>query len=125
VSGLLIDTDVLINFLRGREHVRVFFASMAEEHTFYCSAITVAEICVGMKPDEKSRTDELIDGLDVLAVDREIAQKAGNYKCSIRSRALELADCIIAATAFCNRAILVTGNTRHYPMDDIKKLAVR
>ena len=125
MRNLLVDTDVLIDFLRGRERAKVFLVSMAEEHTLYCSAITVAEIYAGMRPHEKSKTDELIDSLNILAVDREIARKAGGYKSSTKSQTLELADCIIAATAFCHRAILATGNARHYPMDDIEKRSMR
>ena len=47
--------------------------------------------------------------MNVFVVDREIAQKAGTYKGNTRGQTLELADCIIAATAFCNRTILCNG----------------
>ncbi len=118
---IVVDTDVLIDFLRGKEHARAFLTSMAEEGTLCCSAITVAELYAGMRRTEEPKTDELIDSLNILEVDKEIAQKAGRYKAGTKSHSLELADCIIAATAFCCRAILVSGNVRHYPMNDIEK----
>jgi predicted nucleic acid-binding protein len=120
----VVDTDVLIDFLRGREHARAFLTSMAEEGALCCSAITVAELYAGMRSTEKPKTDELIDSLTILEVDKEIAQKAGGYKAGTKSHTLELADCIIAATAFCYKAVLATGNTKHYPMDDIEKRAM-
>ena len=51
MRDLLVDTDVLIDFLRGRERAGAFLVSMAEKHTLYCSAITVAEIYAGMRPE--------------------------------------------------------------------------
>jgi len=77
-----------------------------------------------MKDHEKEKTDKLIDSLDIVDVTREIAEKAGKYKRNVKSHSLEPDDCLIAATAFIKRAILATGNERHYPMRDIKKIAV-
>jgi len=94
---------------------------MPEEGTLCCSAITVAELYAGMKHTEKPKTDELIESLNILEVEKKIAQKAGGYKAGTKGHSLELADCIIAAAAFCRKALLAAGNTRHYPMDDIGK----
>jgi predicted nucleic acid-binding protein len=77
-----------------------------------------------MKEHEKTRTDELLNSLEIVAVDRAVAEKAGLYKRSIKSHGLELDDCLIAATAFVKKAVLATGNSKHYPMSDIKKIAV-
>lgn len=118
---VLLDTDVLINFLRGKEQARDILMSLAGESDLCCSAVTVAEIHAGMKAHEKSGTSELLDSLLIVDVTREIAEKAGAYKRMMRSQALELDDCLIAATAFIKRAVLVTGNDKHYPMADIKK----
>lgn len=124
MSGYLIDTDVLINFLRGIENSRLFLSDIAMEEVAYCSVITIAEILAGMKPQEKPRIDALIDGLEILPVTLEIAQKAAQYKKDIKSHALELDDCLIAATAYIHRKKLATCNTKHFPMDDITKIRV-
>ena len=86
-----------------------------------CSAVAVAEIHAWMKEHEWVKTTELIDSLTIIEVTRDIAEKAGAYKSTIRSQGLELDDCIIAATAFVKDAMLATGNVKHYPMTDIKK----
>ena len=121
---VLVDTDILINFLRGRENARQFLFSLIDDAAISCSAITVAEIFAGMRASEVQKTRDLMDNLDVIPVTREIAEQAGRYKGSIKSHSLELDDCIIAASAFVGKAILATGNGRHYPMEDIKKVVV-
>jgi predicted nucleic acid-binding protein len=121
MSIVLVDTDILINFLRGMEKAKSYVERVATEGTVLCSAITVAEIYAGMREHEKEHTDALLDSLEIIEVARSIAQKAGLYKSGSKSRTLELDDCIIAATAFEMGAVLATGNGKHYPMDDIRK----
>jgi predicted nucleic acid-binding protein len=124
MSSTIVDTDILINFLRGKEKARDFLISQLNEAVLCCSAITVAEIYAGMKGHEKTGTDELLNSLDIVPVDRTIAEKAGHYKKDINSHGLELDDCLIAATAFIKKATLATGNGKHYPMSDIRKIVV-
>lgn len=125
MKNVLVDTDILINFLRGRETAKKFLALLLEDATIYCSVITVAEIYSGMKEQEKGKTGELLDSLNVIDVNREIAEKAGRYKREGKSQSLELDDCLIAASAYIKGAVLATGNERHYPMSDIKKTIVK
>jgi len=124
MKTVLLDTDVLINFLRGREKARDYLLSLMGEADLCCSAVTVAEIHAGMKEHEQAKTVDLLDSLSIVDVTRGIAEKAGAYKRSIKSQGLELDDCIIAATAFVKGAILATGNDKHYPMRDIRKNVV-
>lgn len=120
MKNTLVDTDILIHFLRGRREAKDFLSSLLERPQILCSSITVAEIFAGIRPGEEEKTRALIDNLDVLDVTREIAERAGQYRRTIRSRTLELDDCLIAATAFVHRSVLATGNGKHYPMRDIE-----
>jgi predicted nucleic acid-binding protein len=124
MRAILVDTDVLIHFLRGREQAREFLQSTVGDADLCCSTITIAEIHAGMKEQERERTEELLDSLTIVDVTKSIAEKAGFYKRTIRTQGLELDDCIVAATAFAKHAELATGNVKHYPMGDIKKTAV-
>ena len=124
MKPVLVDTDVLINFLRGKQQAKEFLLSQLDSGPILCSVITVAEIFAGMRPHEQEKTRALLDNLEVLPVTRAIAKKAGFYKGGIKSHALELDDCLIAATAHRHKATLATGNDRHYPMDDISKTVV-
>jgi predicted nucleic acid-binding protein len=121
MSIVLVDTDILINLLRGVEKAKLYVENAAAEGAVLCSVITVAEIYAGMKEREKSQTDALLDSLEVVDVTMDIARQAGAYKSTIRDRSLELDDCLIAATAHEMNAILATGNEKHYPMNDIRK----
>lgn len=124
MKKVLLDTDVLIDFLRGRENARQYIMSIMEDSDACCSSITVAELHAGMKEHERRLTTELIDGLNIMDVNRAIAEKAGEYKRSIKTHDLELGDCLIAATASIENAVLATGNVRHYPMGDVRKQTV-
>lgn len=124
MGPVLVDTDILINFLRGRELAKEFLLAQLE-NGILCSVITAAEIYPGMKPHEQERTKELLDNLEAIPVTLAIAEKAGSYKGAIKSHAPELDDCLIAATAHFHNATLATGNDRHYPMADIQKTVVR
>lgn len=124
MKNTLIDTDILINFLRGREKAKEYLSSVIDDAMVYCSAITIAEIFAGMKEHEREKTEELLDSLNIVDVNREIAEKAGSYRNSIKSQSMELDDCIIAASAFVRQAVLATGNGKHYPMMDIEKVIV-
>ena len=124
MKDVLVDTDILINFLRGKETAGYYLNSLLEDSTVYCSAITIAEIQAGMKDHEKDKTNALIDGLNIVEVNKEIAEKAGYYIRTQKKQLLELNDCFTAATAFSKRAVLATGNGKHCPMEDIRKVIV-
>jgi predicted nucleic acid-binding protein len=120
----LVDTDILINFLRGKRKAKEFLSSLLEESNIFCSAVTVAEIAAGIRTGEEERTKALLDQIEVLDVTRDVAEKAGFYKRSAKGHSLELDDCLIAATAFVHKAVLATGNGKQYPMKDIRVLVI-
>lgn len=59
--------------------------------------------------------------LNPVPLTAEVGRKAGRYlKSYARSHGVELADALVAATAFSNNMPLWTLNKRHYPMRDIR-----
>ena len=125
MTKLLLDTDVLIDVLRGREAVKAFLEDAADRFVPCCSVISVAELFVGMYPEEERATRALLDGLVILPVTQEVAEVAGRFKRGTTTRRLELADCLIAATAYVDGATLATGNVKDYPMSDITVVKAR
>lgn len=124
MKSVLVDTDTLIHFLRGNVKAREVLYGLLEDSDILCSVITVAEIHAGMKPHEREKTLELLESLHVVDITAAIAEKAGQYKRTIKSQSLELDDCFVAATAHEKNALLLTGNGKHSPMADLNKKVI-
>lgn len=122
----LFDTDVLIDILRNREET----IRQVEEWTYKadilaCSVVTVAEIFAGLRKGEEKKTRELLESLTKLTVTEEAAERAGEFKKETKSHQLYLDDCMIAATALVNDAVLFTKNVKHYPFKALKLERIR
>ncbi|MDT8439951.1 MAG: type II toxin-antitoxin system VapC family toxin [Wenzhouxiangellaceae bacterium] len=117
MNSFLVDTDVLIDFLRGYGPA-VEWLRQARNRPLV-SVITVAELRAGMRAGEESALESLFGALLVLPVDERIARQAGDLRRQFGPRhGTGLADALIAATAIVNQARLVSLNVRHYPMID-------
>lgn len=116
----LFDTNVIINHLKGNPKIVSFLKSLEHDEKFY-SVITEIEIYSNIREQEKEKTDLFFSHLKSIEVTREIATTSSEYMQRYRkSHNLELADAIISATAKVDRLILLTSNTKHFPMKDIR-----
>lgn len=116
-AGLLVvDTDVLIDYLRDRSEAVVYLEGI--EQPLAVSAITVAELSVGVREgEERRRLDAFVAAFDVLGLDRQAAVQAGLWRRQYGpSHGMGLADALIAASVAAAGATLVTLNRRHFPM---------
>jgi len=116
-AGLLVvDTDVLIDYLRDRSQAVAFLEGI--EQSLAVSAITVAELYVGVREgEERRRLDAFVAAFDVLGLDRQAAVQAGLWRRQYGpSHGMGLADALIAASVQAAGATLVTLNRRHFPM---------
>jgi predicted nucleic acid-binding protein len=112
---LLIDTDVLVDFLRGLPKAVKYIKAHSEE--VIISAITVAELYSGVRDEERRQLDDFISLFDVIPASHAIAKTGGLYKQQYhKSHGIGLADAIIAATSVITEAELKTLNTKHFPM---------
>jgi predicted nucleic acid-binding protein len=113
---LLLDTDLLVEYLRGRAEAGEWLES--QDADLAVSAITVAELCAGIKGARESQLlDRFLLALEVLPATEEIGRLAGQYRRDYGpSHGTGLADALIAATATVDGSSLVTFNRRHFPM---------
>lgn len=113
---VLVDTDVLIDYLRARPEAVRFVEAEGPEPLI--SAISVAELYAGVRDEKEQRALELfVAGFEVVPVDSTIAERGGLYRRDyLRSHGVTLADALIAATASVCKAKLVTPNAKHFPM---------
>lgn len=114
--AVAIDTDVMIDFLRG--HPKAVALVEANAEVIILSAVVVAELYAGVREGaEQAMLDELVAHLRVEPVTDAIAAAAGLLKRDYgKSHGVGLGDAIVAATALAHNAALLTLNTRHYPM---------
>ena len=116
VKSILLDTDVLVDFLRGHSKALAFVNAKSDR--IILSTIVVAELYAGVKGEaEQVVLEDFISLFRVIRVDAEIAKTGGLYKRDYaKSHGVGLADAILAATAEAENAELKTLNTKHYPM---------
>lgn len=119
MKKFLIDSDILIDFLRGTVGSKDYLSKLSEDSSLHCSVITIAEIHAGMRKNEEEKTTALLDSLFAVPITEKIAKIAGGFKRDAKSHNLELDDCLIAATALVEKAVLATKNIKHYPMKKI------
>ena len=117
----LLDTSILIAFLRGEEDVVAKVEEYLEEFDrLSLSIITYYEILRGLKyiDNEKKLRDfeELMDKSEIITLDREIIDKASGIYADLKRRGelVEDADILIAASCPVKGMILVTDNEEHF-----------
>jgi hypothetical protein len=113
---ILIDTDVMIDFLRGNK--RAVDYVKANSDRILLSAIVIAELYAGVKgKTEQEILDDLVGAFQVVPITGEPAKSGGLLKRDHgKSHGVGLADGMIAATAQSLHAELKTLNVKHYPM---------
>ena len=115
-GSILLDTDVLVDFLRGHNKAVAFVNAHSDQ--IILSSIVVAELYAGVKGDaEQVALEDFVSLFRVVPVDAAIAKTGGLHKRDYgKSHGVGLADAILAATAAVENAELKTLNTKHYPM---------
>lgn len=115
-NTMLVDTDVLIDFLRGCNKSIAFIEKFSSQ--IILSPIVVAELYAGVKgTNELAVLDNFISQFRVIPITSKIAKAGGLYKRDFnKSHGVGLADAILAATAENEKAELKTLNVKHYPM---------
>jgi len=120
---MLIDTDVLIWYMRGNENA---YKRIEKENNFFISVVTYMELVQGMR--NKTELNSLRKSLHewntkVLYISEDISAKAMFYvEQHYLSHSLLLADALIGATAIAYGQSILTGDDKHYKM--IKDLQV-
>ena len=87
-----------------------------------CSVLTFLKVQLGVRKGEEDKTDRFLGSLRVFDVNTEIANKAATLVREYKAKGitLDLPDAIIAGTCMLNDLILVTYNTKHYPVSGLK-----
>ena len=121
MTDYLLDTNILIQFLRKTTGFLDLLTSLAGDDVLYISVVTRLEVIRGMQEREREATFHLLDSFETLAVSLEIADKAGELIRTWRKQGvtLEDMDALIAASALHHELALVTTNAKHFPMNNL------
>jgi len=120
---MIIDTDVLIWYMRGDQNA---LKTIENLNGFYTSVVTYIELVQGLR--NKAELVELRRAFRswnarILYISEEISAKTMFYiERNYLSHSLQLADALIASTAITNGLTLLTGNDKHYKV--IKELSI-
>jgi|SRR3989338_2812753 len=110
----LIDTNILIDHLRGDSNVTVFLQRIEEGSAQAAvSVITEYELLASakLKESEIVKINSLLELIPRLAITSQTVRIAAKFHRNYRT---DLADALIAATAFLAKATLVTRNIKHF-----------
>jgi tRNA(fMet)-specific endonuclease VapC len=114
---IIADTDVLIDFLRGRSPAAERVALELTTRSFGTTAITAFELRSGSRSTRQQRAvDELLAALPILPLTAAEAAIAARLRLELEDRGegIGMADYLIAAVCLSKRGILLTRNRKHF-----------
>ena len=123
----LLDSDVLIWFLRGNQNAVALVNQLARSAPPAYSALSLLEIMSWVKPREEAPTQEFLQSLQLHPLDEAAALLAAQYTRDYRAkgRTLTLFDAAIAATCVVNDLVLVTYNVKDFPVPELKVYPIK
>jgi hypothetical protein len=113
---ILLDTNILIEFLRQIPPATAWFRSLDERPVM--AAISLVELYAGVRNQREERDILALRHLvTCLPIVQEIAEDAGSFMRHFhKSHGIDMPDAIIAATAEHHGLRLATLNVKHFPM---------
>ena len=112
---MILDTDVLIWFLRGNQKAIDF---IMEALPFSISIVTYMELVQGMHDKQelaKMKKAFAEMSVEIIPLSEGISLRASDYvEMYALSHSMEMADALIAGTCMERNEVLVTANDKHY-----------
>ena len=117
--SVFVDADVLIGVLRDAPGANIALAESRRRDARLLSITPVrTEVFRGMRPGEEAVTTGLLRLVEWVAVDVELADRAGELGRTYRQShsGIEVVDLLLAAAVERLGGDLLTRNVRHFPM---------
>ncbi len=114
VKGLCLDSDVLIDYLRGTTNAHDFLLEKIGKISLFISVVGIVEIYSGKEtkiPEKKEIIEIFLANFRIIILTQGIAKRAGELR---RDHQKPFADMIIAASAMEYGLPLVTRNIKHF-----------
>lgn len=118
--GLVLDTSVVIDLLRGDILDESVLGNAREP--VMISTVTVHEVIAGLKDGEAEFTDAVLSSFAIIPVGIAEAELSAYWRRQYRlqGQTLEFTDTAIAATAAIRNVPLATGNIKDFPMPELQ-----
>ena len=114
---MVIDTSILIRFLRATYKDRTYFGKIQKGAKLYVSVITVFELYMGANSSQQEfEIQDVLSKVEILPLTSEIAIDAGktyNYLQRM-GQTVEFRDVMIGVTALYYKLPVKTENTNHF-----------
>jgi hypothetical protein len=107
----LLDTNILIDYLKGMNEARDEIARYDQP---LMSPISWMEVMVGTTPEDEPLVRGFLAQIQQVSIDASVGEEAVTIR---REYGIRLPDAIIWASARVNDALLVSRNTRDFPQD--------
>lgn len=115
MKQLVVDTSVIIDFIRSRDKASTPFFKLTKEYRLFISILTKAELYGGKSVWEKGKAKEelekILSGLNIINLDDDISLEGGRLKAKY---GINIVDAIIAATAAVYEFPLTTLNSKDF-----------
>ena len=114
---IIADTDVLIDFLSGKDPGASRVEEELQEGALYTTVITRFELLSGSKSmKQNEKVEQLLDALKILTLDVPAADKAAEVRRHLdqKGHGIGMADSLIAGIVVEHGAHLLTRNERHF-----------
>ena len=116
-SDILVDTSVIIAYLRKAKKENTWLHQLAGSYQLYTSSVVEFELLIGALDEQKRQNSEaVLSAFTILPLSSEIAQQAAEIYQNLKRNNLgiEIRDLFIGATAIVHRMPLVTLNKKHF-----------
>lgn len=125
MAQYLLDADAIIDILAEFPPSVMMFRQLHNEGNLLCVCnVVVAEVYSGLHANRERAAEELLSGLAHLPTSAAAAKQAGQWRLFFKriGQTLSTTDTLIAATAAEHNATVITGNWRHFPMNEVRVL---
>lgn len=119
MNGYLLDTDIVVFFLRNKKNIAEHLALLSPNDVFV-SEVTVAELeygnrCSGRYEENKYMVERFLSSVNIVSFSDAILLYAEErYRLRMLGQSIEDFDLLIGCTAVSENLIMVTNNAKHY-----------
>ena len=116
-SGILVDTSIVIDYLRSHNRVQTNFIKLFKDNRLYLSTISVFELLNGSTSEVKRLDVETVCAeINILDFNIDTAKIASEIYRDLRTKnqLIEFRDILIAASALQHDLPLATLNRKHF-----------